>query len=205
MKVSNRTLIIIVVVLAVIAAVCFGIGAATTASKPPVPAQFALAPQGEVYNDGVYEVGTDIPAGEYYAVSTPLASGVSPLGYINVSRDNSGDSDSVIYIETFEDAFVFTIEEGQYLEVHGAEFTLSSNVQPRTNEVSGMLRVGIDIEPGDYKLMPTGDGLAYVVVYSSTRHGEFDNIITNDNFSSPIYISVDYGQYLYLSDCTIER
>jgi len=219
---QSRNLIIIVILLSVIAAGCFGIGAMISASNARVaaPAVFTPAwatptekpsptakptptptpePTIAVYDEGMYKVGTDIPAGEYYAACT------SGSAYIAILSDSSGDLDSIISNENFDYTYIFTVTKGQYLEIDDAEFALSSDIPPQTDIVTGMLRVGIDIKAGEYKLIPDPGESAYVAVFSNTKHRGVDNMITNDNFDSPRYITVKKGQYLYLVDCTIDR
>lgn len=59
---------------------------------------------------------------------------------------------------------------------------------------SGMYKIGTDMPAGEYLITATSD-FAYMQVASDSS-GELDSIITNDNFSNRIYITVAEGQYL---------
>lgn len=69
-----------------------------------------------VYSEGMYRVGTDIPAGEYKVTSTSDFG-----GYLEVNADSSGDS--IIHNDNFDTSVYVTVEEGQYFMVSRAEFT----------------------------------------------------------------------------------
>lgn len=58
---------------------------------------------------------------------------------------------------------------------------------------AGMYKVGTDLPAGEYLLYPEGAGY-FQVTKDST--GNFDSIITNDNFSGTRYLTVSNGQYL---------
>lgn len=67
-----------------------------------------------------------------------------------------------------------------------------------------MLRVGKDIEAGEYSLEPTGsDG--YYCIYSDSRQQGTNSIVANENFSGNTYVTVSDGQYLKLSRCAIKE
>lgn len=60
---------------------------------------------------------------------------------------------------------------------------------------SGMYKVGVDIEPGEYFVTNKKGSLAYVEVCSDSS-GKFDSIVTNENVSTFFFITVIDGQYL---------
>ena len=63
-----------------------------------------------------------------------------------------------------------------------------------------MYRVGTDIPAGEYKLHNNSDFDGYYEVRSSSIAEEgFDSIITNDNFSGDVYVTVENGQYLVVN------
>lgn len=161
-----------------------------------------IEPTPDIWNgSGMFKVGTDIPSGEYYAKCTSSVS-----AYMAVYKDSTGEFESLISNENFSDTYIFTVTKGQYLEITRAEFAPSSKVPPQTEATTGMLRVGVDIKPGEYKLIPDSDGRsAYLCVYSNSKHSDLSNIVTNDNFDTIRYITVKKGQYLYLSRCSIEK
>lgn len=66
---------------------------------------------------------------------------------------------------------------------------------------SGMLKVGHDIQPGEYKLTASGDSSAYWSIYSNARH----DIVSNDYFDGSSYVTLSDGQYFNYEDCTISQ
>ena len=68
------------------------------------------------YTAGQYEVGTDVPAGEYvfYAV-------LDELGVITVKDGISADAEELNF-STFHNNNFFTLKEGTYLNVDDAKF-----------------------------------------------------------------------------------
>lgn len=65
-----------------------------------------------------------------------------------------------------------------------------------SNLQDGMYKVGVDIEPGEYKVK--SDSLGYVEV-SKNAKGVLSSIISNDNFEGEKYVTVKKGQYLKLN------
>ena len=153
------------------------------------------------YKEGMYKVGADIPAGEYYFKQD--GSGAS--GYWEIDSDNSGDYSSIISNEVFWTTFIATVRDGEYLEVSCAKFTLASNISAQTTATTGFLRVGKDIPAGQYRLSSTVEYGGYVCVFSSTLHIRMDNIVTIANFLGDRYVTVKDGQYLYLEGCVVHR
>lgn len=147
------------------------------------------------YLEGMYKVGSDIPAGEYLFVITDTSG-----GYVCVSADSN--KDDIIENEIVELCWFATVEDGQYLEVRDCAFlhaelaTLNINADGSFN--SGMYRVGIDIPAGEYKLASEDDG--YWCIYKSSDLPL--DIVSNDLFDSSSYVTVKDGQYLKISGCT---
>lgn len=147
------------------------------------------------YLEGMYKVGSDIPAGEYLFVITDTSG-----GYVCVSADSN--KEDIIENELVELCWFATLEDGQYLEVRDCAFlhaelgTLNTNADGSFS--AGMYRVGIDIPAGEYKL--TSDDSGYWCIYSSSELPL--DIVSNDLFDGSSYVTVKDGQYLKISDCT---
>lgn len=149
------------------------------------------------YSSGQYKVGIDIPSDEYVIFAT------SDSGYFSVTADPNGDD--IVLNDNFDANSIATVYEGEYLELSRA-FAVSSEdfYESHTilSDVPGiMLKVGYDIEPGEYKLVATNDS-GYYCVYADSRH---DDIVSNDNFEGFSYVSVSEGEYLILSRCVISQ
>ena len=155
----------------------------------------AEEPKVTIYSNGMYKIGTDMPAGEYLLTSSS--------GYYEVTSDSTGSFESIITNDNYTNRAYVTVFEGQYFQFDGsaipvseaAVFNAGNGVYPE-----GMYLVGKDIPAGEYKIVPSGSGY-YEVTSDST--GSFESIITNDNFDGDIYITVENGQYLSLSRAKI--
>lgn len=152
-------------------------------------------PKTEWYAAGMYKVGVDIPAGEYFIQKEGTLS-----AYMAVYSDSTGDS--ILENENFNTFHFITVEDGQYFEVSRGKFTSVDNISltyDPQNLTEGMYRVGIDIPAGEYRLECTSSYSGYVCVYPTSRSDR--RIKTNDNFENNKYITVSEGEYLLLSRC----
>ena len=77
----------------------------------------SIVPEDGLYKDGMYKVGTDIPAGEYKIILDSS----SGLGYYEVSADSSHQLTSIITNENVQADTYLTIQEGQYLKISGVK------------------------------------------------------------------------------------
>ena len=101
------------------------------------------------------------------------------------------------------------MEDGQYLTIQrctmvpldkAPKVDISSGVVPE-----GMYRVGVDIPAGEYKLHNNTEYDGYYEVRSSSLASEgFDSIITNENFSGDVYVTVQEGQYLVVNRAELQ-
>ena len=153
----------------------------------------------EQYDAGMYKVGTDIPAGEYILEPSAMA-------YYQVASDSTGALESIVSNDNFSGTRYITVSDGQYLTLtsctaYPASYVSEGKVK-NDNLSGGMYKVGVDIEAGEYKVTPEGDG--YYEVDSSSA-GTLDAIVANENFSSDVYVTVSDGQYLKLSGATLSK
>lgn len=79
----------------------------------PVDSAPTVEPADGVYRDGMYKVGTDIPAGEYKVI---LDSDIG-MGYIEVSKNSRHTLDSIITNDNLQADSYITVEDGQYLKL----------------------------------------------------------------------------------------
>lgn len=169
--------------------------ATTTSEQQSAESQDEL----EQYDAGMYKVGTDIPAGEYILEPSAIA-------YYQVASDSTGTLESIVSNDNFSGTRYITVSDGQYLTLTGCTAYPASYVSEgkvkNDNLSGGMYKVGVDIEAGEYKVTPEGDG--YYEVDSSSA-GTLDAIVANENFSSDVYVTVSDGQYLKLSGATLSK
>jgi hypothetical protein len=75
----------------------------------------------KTFPNGLYKVGTDIPAGTYSL--EPLA-GQKSL-YYEIDSDNSNSIASIILLDKFDHKIVVILKDGQYLRVGNSERKIS--------------------------------------------------------------------------------
>lgn len=170
-------------------------GSATTSEQQPAESRDKL----EQYDAGMYKVGTDIPAGEYILKPSAMA-------YYQVATDSTGTLESIVSNDKFSGTRYITVSDGQYLTLtsctaYPASYVSEGKVK-NDNLSGGMYKVGVDIDAGEYKVTPDGNG--YYEVDSSSA-GTLDAIVANENFSSDVYVTVADGQYLKLSGATLVK
>lgn len=150
------------------------------------------------YYANMYRVGTDIPAGDYYAVVTDSRYGGYYCKYEDSTKREIEDND------VFNTFTFLRIYNGQYLDLSRCKITAIENAPIATPNADGSYgegtyRVGIDIPAGEYKFTATSSNSGYYCAYSdiSYRH-----IVDNDVFSNSTYYTVKAGQYLTISRAT---
>jgi len=172
-----------------------------TSGSEPSPSVEESSP--ETYDEGMYEVGTDIPAGEYFLTCT---GGYG--AYFEIDSDTSGTLDSIVANGNFETTSIVTVKKGQYLTVESAYFEPLKDLgdQDLTGDEwsEGMYKAGLTIPEGKYKLLPDEGETAYVEVDSDSNH-VLDSIVTNDNFDAQRYITIKKGQYITVSRATLVK
>lgn len=156
------------------------------------------------WRSGMYKIGTDLPAGEYY---------LKGKGYWEIDADASGEFDSILANDNIDRAAIVSVSEGQYLKTVGRIKIYTYGDNPTINvHKSGMFKVGVDLPAGEYQLVidkksksleDTGLGGYYEVSVDATH--QLDSIIANGNFEDSTYLSVSDGQYLKLSNCHISE
>lgn len=152
---------------------------------------------GEIYPEGMYRVGTDIPEGIYYIYTDSSC-------YWEVSSDSTGDFGSIIGNGNINNNAYVTVYEGQYLTVdRGSFYNIATREYEMQNSVGeGMYWVGHDIPVGEYVLTPEAGESAYWAIYSSSESRR--DIMENGNEDTTIYITVSDGQFLEINRGSIE-
>lgn len=140
------------------------------------------------WKEGMYKVGTDIPAGEYVLVS-------SGGGYFEICSDSTGSFDSIISNGSFDTNSIVSISDGMYFDFSRSDAYSIDACPDLDISKEGMFKVGKHLPAGEYKIHSDSEG--YVQV-SSDSSQSFESIISNDNFSGDSYITLSDGQYLTL-------
>jgi hypothetical protein len=160
-----------------------------TTTTPPAPVV-------KTYREGIYKVGTDLPAGEYRVT----ASAASTQAYVCVYSDTS--KNNIVGNEIFNGRYYVTVYDGQVLEVNRATFVVAAEASytETTSLKEGMYLVGKDCPAGEYRLEASSGWSGYYCIYNSSDANH--RIVSNNIFSSNDYVVVKAGQYLLLSQCT---
>lgn len=144
---------------------------------------------------GMYKVGTDMPAGEYVIVGS---------GYLQISSDSSGSFESIVENDNYSNRTIILVSDGQYVQFSGRAYTPAD--APKVDASSGTLpagkyKVGTDFPAGEYKITPSGSGYYGI---STSASESLDSLVSNDNFDTERYLTVQDGQYLKLNRATIK-
>ena len=156
------------------------------------------------YGEGMYKIGADLPAGEYVLLPASEFS-----AYYEVNSSSTGELEDIIDNDNFDGRRYLTVEDGQYLTIQrcmmvpldkAPKVDISSGVVPE-----GMYRVGVDIPAGEYKLRNNAEYDGYYEVRSISLAAKgLDSIITNENFSGDVYVTVQEGQYLVVNRAELQ-
>lgn len=140
---------------------------------------------------GEYEVGKDIPAGEYIITS---CEGFSV--YTDSSKSNKIVDDSVTHSRQ-----IVTVKAGECFVVKaGIIYPIAT--APKKSYGNGTYKVGTDIAAGNYTLSSAvGQGnIGVYYIYSNSTH-EKSALIAYKVFSKETYITLINGEYLEISSC----
>lgn len=160
-----------------------------------------IVSNGKEIQSGTYKVGTDIPAGEYIVFPG------NDYGYYECTSDTSGDIDSVIYNQVLleSDPSYVTVNSGEYFTLDDAvmyKVSEAPSIKPSNNLYkAGQYKVGKDIPAGRYRVTDLGGG--YVEVNVNSRHS-LDDAIICETLTGDMYITVENGQYIELSNAQIQ-
>lgn len=155
------------------------------------------ADSGRVYPDGKYQVGVDIPAGEYIAFGE-----AEDFPYYEIrSNDDFSSYSDIIDNCLFDYNAIFYLEDGQFLDLSDCTaYPLESapQIDPGKGE---MYKVGYHIPAGACRLRQISDErTAYFTVLSKPTDDREDSI-RYDSFQGETTINVADGQYLRLQGC----
>ena len=149
------------------------------------------------YEEGMYHVGVDIPAGEYIVMnkeSIPAYYEVNK-GQFNKDIINNG-------IVSYND--YVTVKDGQYITLQRAVMYPANQAPVLNTSGEGVFKVGKDIVAGQYRIVSTSNILAYYEI-SKDSNNSFTSIIENDNFIGSRIVTVSNGQYLKVNRAKIEK
>ena len=156
---------------------------------------------------GMWKVGQDLKAGEYILVKNDG----EYMGSFDITTGTSGDFDEIVDSNAFHNFEYIKVKDGQYLKLDGCTLYIIDEVKPsmhleKFDELTnGMFIVGIDIEPGQYKLENINKEYnGWFSLYNSLDGGYNGGIDLQDSdfFDNNTLITLTEGQYLKLDENT---
>ena len=157
-----------------------------------------LSPSSSRIGEGVYLVGTDIPAGLYKGTAVGDA-----LGTWQIASDANGSS-TIASDPVISGQFYVQVKKDQYLKLSGVQIVKAAAAAPtkmRSSVGDGVYLVGTDIPAGRYRGEPTDWGS-----WRTSRDANGTQGVHSANEDrGPFYIHVKKGQYLKLVLVKISR
>lgn len=159
--------------------------------------------------NGTFKVGEDLDPGEYILVKNEGEF----MGNYDITTDTTGDMESSIDSNAFENFTYIKVRKGQYLQLDKCTLYIPSELGDKfdfSNEkelTNGMFRVGKDVEPGEYKLEIVNDddnAQGWYSLYNNLGGGYKGgpDLQDSDYFSGSKLITLKEGQYLKLDSNT---
>lgn len=180
----------------------------TTPADPEEDREGNLAFQREkgIFVSGFYEVGKDVPAGEYAAASN----GNTPTNdfYLGVYTSASQSEESELMGGWYQGCKLLILEEGQYIDlVHANLYDMLKHENPSDPfRSSGMYKVGRDLEAGAYTVENISDQYTgHYTIYSSinciapiTRDG---GMVSSGETAQ---VTLQEGDYIEMKFCCLK-
>ena len=159
--------------------------------------------------NGTFKVGEDLDPGKYILVKNEGEF----MGSFDITTDTTGDIESSIDSNAFENFSYIEVKKGQYLQLDKCTLYIPSELGDKfdfSNEkelTNGMFRVGKDVEPGEYKLEIVNDddnAQGWYSLYNNLGGGYKGgpDLQDSDYFSGSKLITLKEGQYLKLDSNT---
>lgn len=155
---------------------------------------------GEVYYSGLYKVGRDIPSGDYMVVSTKAG-----YSQFSITTDSAGNNE-IGYGYADPNRYVRLVY-GQYVDFDYSKiYPLANAPMAIKNEagnlISGQYKVGRDIQPGTYVLIPNaGSEYSEFSIDKDALNFAGNEILDSseiayNSIAARCYVTVSDGQYL---------
>ena len=150
----------------------------------------------DYYSAGTYQVGTDIPEGEYLIVGT---------GTLMVGSDRNGSLDwesptNIVDVMYSIDSIYVTVTAGQYITFEEGKAYHIDNAplvsKPNGNLAANMYKVGRDIPAGEYVLYADTSQYYGLVEVDNDSKQLIEGVVSWNLIYGRAYITVEEGQYL---------
>lgn len=156
--------------------------------------------------DGLYEVGKDIPAGEYVVMSdrTLPSMDIAPTFHLSVFNDDALQDDNRAVGGWVNYSAIIRVEEGQFVELlHAVMYHADqpSRLDPFTD--GGMFCAGRDMPAGTYTVISTHDQYSGYCVIGTDPNvvQEQHNPVYNIPFGETEQITLQEGEYIKMEFC----
>jgi len=158
---------------------------------------------GDDHPKPTFLIGTQLPAGEYFAIAAN-----DQLGYLLLTRSRKLIVSEIIGQKYFENHTIINLRDGEYLTTKNVTLIpIDDAIVPGFSEgllEAGTYRVGIDIPPGVYTLFPLEDKIGYFAT-ATTSYQLNAHTTQHQNFSEPITIALNPGDYFLLMRAIIKK
>lgn len=154
-----------------------------------------------VYQPGIYQVGVDIPEGEYVLLALP--------GSTYTDYEIRTDTNFMYYDDGFIDGSDFLynsivlLRNGQYLSLDGCTASPISEVPRLDSSQAEMYKVGYHIPAGTYHLYALDYYYGGYAVLTSPTTTNTDYVVDINLVYGDVSVTVESGQYLYLYGCIL--
>lgn len=167
-----------------------------------------------ILESGLYEVGVDIPAGEYalYSDGTimPEPEELPPFFHVSVYNSSALDDDDRAFGGWVSSSLIIRVHEGQFVEVtDGLMYNADAGIPSRLNPFvsDGMFCAGRDMPAGTYTITGTSDQYA-----GSATYGADFEFVQKGIFNAQLHlyagetktITLQEGDYLRMEFCKLE-
>nr|WP_317413971.1 hypothetical protein [uncultured Solibaculum sp.] len=146
----------------------------------------------------IYEIGVDLPAGEYVLIPEDADQG----GYFSVTYSEPGSGGATFANGMVLNRSIVTVKDYFYLSTERCTIYPIEEAPPVDTSSgvlsSGMYLVGADIPAGTYTVRPDEGKTGLVSIESDSLH-QPNSVLDTQRFDSETSITVQDGQYLVLT------
>lgn len=170
-----------------------------------------------IYEDSIYEVGVNMPAGEYIIFSNDIDRDIndditSSFKLYSKNPDELGDKSdpdndeyfsNIIASNSVENNFIITVANGNFLTLENTYAVPFNEVIHLNGAKSGYFKVGTHLPQGKYQIQPNKiDTICWIEVFSNTSRND-NAMLFQKVFDKPVTITVYNDSYLNLGHCYI--
>lgn len=171
-----------------------------TAGESAPSISYTTSTPSTVYQPGIYQVGVDIPAGEYVLLALPDS---TEADYEIHSTNDFSSYDSFLDGTDFRYNMIVVLKNGQYVSLNGCTASPISEVPRLDSSQAEMYKVGYHIPAGTYHLYALDYYYAGYAILSSPTTTDWNAVLAIDIIYSDTTVTVESGQYLYLFECIL--